>query len=290
MATKRNPNRKKAFEVYKEYSGDISLVEIASQLKIPPGTIRGWKSKDKWEQKLNGTFQSNKQNVPKKKNNVTKKKTEPIADEVKSVMENDDLTDKQRLFCLYYTKYFNATKAYQKAYEVDYNTAASISYRLLENVGVKKEIYRLKQGKLNRAMFDEADLFQMYLDIATANINDFVDFGTKEITALSETGIPLLDEEGNEITYLKNYVNFKDVKEVDGFLISEVSQGRNGVKIKLQDKMKAMEWLDKHIGLATKEQKARISKLKAETKQIAEKDKEAAPPNITIIDRWVDNE
>lgn len=59
MARARNPNRNKAFEIYKEHNGDIELVEIASQLDTPAGTIRGWKSKDKWEQKLNGTFQSN---------------------------------------------------------------------------------------------------------------------------------------------------------------------------------------------------------------------------------------
>ena len=289
MATKRNPNRKKAFEVYKEHSGDISLVEIASQLDTPDGTIRGWKSKDKWDQKLSGTERKKQRNVPEKKKNATKKK-EPTAEEVKSVLENDELTDKQRLFCLYYTKYFNATKAYKKAYGCDEYSAMTNGSRLLSNDKVRNQIQSLKQGKLNRAMFDEMDLFQMYLDIATANINDFVDFGTKEITALSETGIPLLDEEGNEITYLKNYINFKQGNEVDGFLISEVSQGRNGAKIKLQDKMKAMDWIDKNMGLATEEQKARISKLKAEAKQITEKDKEAEPPNITIIDRWADDE
>jgi len=55
----RDPNRDKAFEIYKENNGNIDLVEIASQLNIPPGSVRGWKSKDKWEQKLNGTLQSN---------------------------------------------------------------------------------------------------------------------------------------------------------------------------------------------------------------------------------------
>lgn len=35
----------KAFEIYKEHAGNIDLVEIASQLNISPGTIRGWKSK-----------------------------------------------------------------------------------------------------------------------------------------------------------------------------------------------------------------------------------------------------
>ena len=58
MARARDPNRDKAFEIYKQHSGKIDLVEIASQLNLPDGTIRGWKSKDKWEQKLNGTLQT----------------------------------------------------------------------------------------------------------------------------------------------------------------------------------------------------------------------------------------
>lgn len=67
MARPRNPNRDKAFEIYKENKGKIDLVEIASQLNTPAGTIRGWKSKDKWEQKLNGTFQSNNTERSKRK-------------------------------------------------------------------------------------------------------------------------------------------------------------------------------------------------------------------------------
>lgn len=59
MPKARDQNRDKAFEIYKENNGSIDLVEIASQLNIPPGSVRGWKSKDKWEQKLNGTLQSN---------------------------------------------------------------------------------------------------------------------------------------------------------------------------------------------------------------------------------------
>lgn len=36
-----------------------------------------------------------------------------IAKEVEEVIENGDLTEKQRLFCLYYIEDFNATKAYK---------------------------------------------------------------------------------------------------------------------------------------------------------------------------------
>jgi uncharacterized protein YjcR len=58
MPKPRDPNRDKAFEIYKEHSGNIDLVEIASQLNISSGTVRGWKSKDKWDDKLNGTLQT----------------------------------------------------------------------------------------------------------------------------------------------------------------------------------------------------------------------------------------
>lgn len=67
MARARNPDRDKAFEIYKKHAGKIDLVEIASQLNISPGTIRGWKSKDRWEKQLNGTFQKNTERSKRKK-------------------------------------------------------------------------------------------------------------------------------------------------------------------------------------------------------------------------------
>ena len=42
------------------------LVEIASQLNLSPGTIRGWKSKDKWDSKLNGALQKNTERSKRK--------------------------------------------------------------------------------------------------------------------------------------------------------------------------------------------------------------------------------
>jgi phage terminase small subunit len=45
---------------------------------------------------------------------------------------------------------------------------------------------------------------------------------------------------------------------VDGTLISEISKGKDGIKIKLLDQMKAMQWLTDHMDLLTTEQKARV--------------------------------
>ena len=43
------------------------LVEIASQLNVSPGTIRGWKSKDSWDDQLNGTLRKNTERSKRKK-------------------------------------------------------------------------------------------------------------------------------------------------------------------------------------------------------------------------------
>lgn len=58
MPRARDPNRNKAFQIYMNAGGKIDLVEIASQLNISSGTVRGWKSKDKWEEQLKGTLQT----------------------------------------------------------------------------------------------------------------------------------------------------------------------------------------------------------------------------------------
>lgn len=49
-----------------------------------------------------------------------------------------------------------------------------------------------------------------------------------------------------------------------------------------KDRMRAMEWLSDHIGLASKEQQARIAKLKAETKRISE-DKQDKNTTINVV-------
>lgn len=76
------------------------------------------------------------------------KKKKVAENEVTQVMENPDLTDKQRLFCIYYIRSFNATKAYQKAYGCSYENAMQNGSRMLRNDKVKAEILRLKQERL----------------------------------------------------------------------------------------------------------------------------------------------
>ena len=250
----RSPNEKaeKARELYK---GGMKLVEIASQLDCSAATIRTWKNRYKWNADENETFQKEnetKRNVSKKNESEKSSEVKAVAHEVESVMKNTELTDKQQLFCIYYIRCFNATKAYQKAYGCNYTTAMSEGSKHLRNPKIKEEIFRLKQERLNREFLSESDIFQKYMDIAFADITDYVEFGNGSFND---------PETGEEVSY--SFVNLKDSKTVDGTIVSEVSKGREGAKIKLADRMKALQWLTDHMDLATDKQKAEIALLRA---------------------------
>lgn len=254
MARKRDPRRDEAFEIWKQHEGKITNREISRQLDVPEKTISGWKSKDKW----NGVLQSKIRSTPNK-NKVVKKNKEPPKE---PIIENDNLTDKQRLFCIYYIKYFNATKAYRKAYECDYATAMASGSRLLRNVKISREIDRLKAEQASELKLDVRDVLQKYIDIAFADITDYVSFGNRESPMRDQYGEILTDENGEQIMDTHSYVDLNESDEVDGTIITEVKQGRDGISVKLADKMKALEMLSKYFDLLSDNDKKRLQEEK----------------------------
>ena len=245
MPKAKDARADKAFEMYRQ---GLKLTEIASQLEVAEGTVRSWKNRYKWDGEANATLQKKKRNVAKKKTGKMVSNDEPKI----AAVENSNLNEKQRLFCLYFVNCRNKVKAYQKAYQCSYENACAHASTLWKNVEVQKEINKLLEEYREEVKIDTADLFRWYLDIARADITDYVEFGTG---TFQDT------ETGEDISY--SYVNLKDSKMVDGTLISEVSKGKDGAKIKLSDRMKALQWLSEHIGLADEKQKAEIALLKA---------------------------
>lgn len=252
----------KRIEQAKElYLQGKKLIEIANQLNLPEGTIRRWKSTHKWDSE-----RSDKNSERSEKKKVKKKK--PVEREVNQVIENPELTDKQRLFCVLYARCFNATKAYQKAYGCTYETAMANGSETLRKTKIQNEIRRLKQERLNREFLSESDIFQKYMDIAFADLTDYVEFGTEEEPVMAMYGpVKVEDPETGkkkQLTQTVNVVRFKKSSEVDGTILSEVKHGRNGSSIKLADRMKALQWLSDHMEIATAEQAARLDLLKAQ--------------------------
>ena len=282
----RDPNRGKAFEIYKKNAGNIDLVEIASQLNLSPGTIRGWKSKDSWDDQLNGTLRKNTERSKRKKEGKQKEKV-TAEKEVEQIIEAPDLTDKQRLFCLLYVRCFNATKAYQKAYQCDEYSARTNCSRMITFDNIREEIRRLKQTRLSRELLDESDIFQKYIDIAFADITDYLEFGTEEVPVMALYGpVKVKDPdtgEEKELTKTVNTVRFRSSAEVDGTIVAEVKSGRDGASIKLADRMKALDWLAAHMDLATDEQRARIAQIKAQTERLSTQPVENEDDGVEII-------
>lgn len=220
----------------------MKLVEIASQLKLPPGTVRRWKSTYEWDSE-----RSDKNNERSQKKNKDNNKA--IAKEVKQVLDNPELTEKQRLFCLYYSKSFNATQSYLKAYGCSYETAMVKGSEMLRNVKVREQITYLKELKLQQILAGEDDLIDMHMRIAFADIGDYVSFGREEVPVMGPFGpIVVADEETGdkiELTKIINAVKLKESTQVDTQLVKEIKQGKDGVGIKLLDRCKSLDWLDK---------------------------------------------
>ena len=262
MARAPDPRIEKAKAMYLE---GMKLVEIASQLNLPEGTVRRWKCTHKWDNE-----RSDKKSERSESKKSKKKKA--AESEVDQVIENPELTDKQRLFCIYYIRSFNATKAYQKAYGCSYENAMQNGSRMLRNDKVKEEIIRLKQNRLNQELLSEEDIFQKYMDIAFSDITDYVKFGTEKVPVMTMYGPAQVQDpktgKKKTLTETVNIIHFRNSSEVDGSIISEVKHGKNGSSIKLADRMKALQWLADHMNLGTEEQRARIAQMKAQTDKL----------------------
>ena len=261
MPRQRSPSRDEAKRMYLDSKGKMLLKDIAKAVGKQDTQIRRWKSLDHWDEELKG-------NAPKQNNGIKKPpKTELLPEEIET-LNNEELTEKQRLFCLYYVRWFNATKAYQKAYSCDYFTAAANGPRLLGNARIKEEIQRIKDAKIKQTMYSTEDYFQKMIDIAYSDVTDYLSFGQEEAQ----------DKNGN--TFMMNVINLKESCDVDGTLIQEVKQGKDGIAVKLVSKEFALKWLDKHYSEATDLQKAQIEQLRAQTDKL-KADNENAPDDST---------
>lgn len=245
MPRQRSLARDAAKVMYLKAKGNIVLKDIALKLGVLDTQIRKWKSLDKWDLELKGTLPNIKKERPKRNVAIKIKNLEV---KKKKIIAESKLTEKQKLFCLYYIKNFNATQAYLKAYECSYNTAAVEGCKSLINPKIKVEIGKLKELKKQSIMICEDDIVELKMRIAFADITDFMIFGTFDVPTFSEDGL-VKDAKGVPIMHKENNASFKQSDIVDGSLISEIKTSRQGASIKLIDKQKAIDWLADYFGM-----------------------------------------
>lgn len=257
MPKERDPRRDEARKLWELSGGEIDLVEISAKLNVSPGTVRGWKSKDQWER--------NERSAPK----YTERSGTPVIKDVRTkepAIANDELTDKQRIFVLEYMRDFNITRS---AMAAGYSKKAAhvVGWETLRNPKVQAEIKRLKDILSDELGLDVRRIIAEYMKIAFADVTDLMEFGQREVPVMSMFG-PLKGDDGEPLMKTVNYVDFKSSNEIDGTVISEVKQGKDGVSIKLHDKMRALEKLEKYVGFMSEEEKLKLTKLQAEIKAL----------------------
>lgn len=287
MPRQRSPSRDEAKRMYLDSKGKMLLKDIAKAVSKRDSDIRKWKSLDKWDEELKGNAPIAKRNAPKQNKGIEEQpKTELLPEEIET-LNNEELTEKQRLFCLYYVRWFNATKAYQKVYKGSYTTAMTNGSMLLRNTKIQEHIQAIKDAKIKQAMYTAEDFFQKMMDIAYSDATDYMTFGQEAIPVMTMHGPAEIKD---PITGVKkplmknvNYVRFKESSKVDGTLIQEVKQGKDGCSIKLVSKEFALKWLDKHYSEATDLQKAQLEQLRAQTDKLKADNDKIKPADQVVI-------
>lgn len=273
MSRQRDPKRDEAFQIYKTNGGNINLNAIAAQLGVGDGTVRGWKAKDKWDNLISSDKlpkEHNKRNAPLKgteRPNKTERSTNiknvPVLREQPELDKQDDngLSMKNRIFIGEYLRDFNATRAAMAA-GYSKKTAYSIGWELLRKPEIQVAIKKYTESIMSDVGLNAQRILMEYMKIAFADITDFIEFGQEEHIARNKKGEIQKDEDGKPITFKVNYTNFKADAEIDGTLISEVKQSKEGVSVKLYDKTKALEVLVKYIDLLPDKHKRMIEEEK----------------------------
>ncbi|MGB3160943.1 MAG: terminase small subunit [Carnobacterium sp.] len=277
---------------------DITMKALAEKHGVKPATLRSRKTREDWQRnatnKVATKHATKRKKVATKINNVATKKA------IEELEDNAELNDKQKLFCLYFSQFNNATKAYQKAYECSYGTAQKNSWSLMANQGIRKEVKRIKEARSNDWLITDADIINEWVKQAFIDVTDYTEFGIEEVEEIKEVDTGKKDEQGYPVlakeveTYKYSYVNLKNHTEIDGTVIQEVSKGKYGVSVKFYDKQKALIELRKLTSrtdeLNNEFTKKRIQKLEEEIKLIKGKEPDTSLMKLLLNTVGEDND
>ena len=158
------------------------------------------------------------------------------------------MTKKQKIFADEYLIDLNATRAYKVAYpsvKKD-ETAAQAGSRMLRNVKVAAYIQERMEERQKRTEITQDRVLQELAAIAFAKATDYAE--------------------------IKNEcVRIRDTAELDEQQIralAGIEEGKCGIKVKMNDKEKALELLGRHLGMF--KDKVEVSGLEDEKKKLGD--------------------
>jgi len=150
------------------------------------------------------------------------------------------MTDKQELFCLEYLIDLNAAKSARRAgYSED--SAKSIGYELLGNPEISDKIATLMAERANKCQIKAERVLEEYAKIAFSDI--------RELYAVDNNLLDVRQMDDNTAAAVMSV-------EVDEIRAGELTIGYTK-KVKLYNKLSALQDLGKHLGVFEKDNEQR---------------------------------
>ena len=162
--------------------------------------------------------------------------------------KGDNLTDKQRSFCLEFLKDFNATQAYKRAGYVANtdNVAASCAAKLLINPKIQAEIDRLRFERESANQVTIERTLQEIARVAFSDVTNSLSFDSQGVTFKNSDELP------EDVTAAINSVQSNETTTEDGSV-------RRTFSLKQHDKLRALTLLADYFGIRDDFNKARAT-------------------------------
>lgn len=233
-----------ALTYYIEHDGEVSVKVLSRVGKVPQSYIRKWMKEENWDQYV--------MEDPEDKLKLSKE----TKDFIQSGAERYGLTEQEEVFCYHFFKSKNATQAAMKA---GYSSAwaYNASYRLLNKPHIKEFLKAIQAQTCEEIFVETADVLRMWAKIAFADMNDYV--------SVSGAGVLL-----------------KGSGQTDGQVITEIKEGKDGITIKMADKMKALDRLSSYLKILPGDKAQETKRLILE-KACKEGDNADEPFRIEIV-------
>lgn len=238
-----------------DYIKGMKYKDIAAKYGKSLNTVKSWKQRYRWSKektevdlkKENKSMHTNKKSVHTKK----------FIDEQIEISNNSDLTEREELFCTYYSQFPNQTKAYMRAFDNNnYKYCANQAWLLMKKSRIIERIRQLKRGAQESALIEVADVVQELKRQAFTDVSDFLEYGPEKVLLWEkdhkghDTKKPIIDPAtGEQKFFMIDSVHLKNKDETDTMAVKSVKLNKEGhVELEMYDKQKALLELLKHLG------------------------------------------
>lgn len=154
------------------------------------------------------------------------------------------LTPKQRRFVDEYLIDLNATQAAIRA-KYSKNTANEQGARLLANVSVQAAIAERMKAREKRTEITQDMVLRELAKIGFSDIRKAVKWGETELRVADSEEADVMPYHGLAL------VGSEDIDDDTAAAIAEVSEGREGLRVKFHDKKGALVEIARHLGMFT---------------------------------------